>query len=229
MPPEDNLAASLESAMRELTTAFARPASVEDTLSRVTAMAVELVHNVDYADVMLIDGDEFRSIAPTATLVTELDRVQLRHQQGPCLEAAVADSMVRSADLRQDERWPQFCSAAVELGIHSVLSFQLYFHRRGFGALNVLSTRPNAFDMQAEVTLAMLATHAAITIIANDKETQFQSALASRDVIGQAKGIIMERYQIDASRAFSLLTKLSQESNTPLRVIAQRLVDSFHS
>jgi AmiR/NasT family two-component response regulator len=73
----------------------------------------------------------------------------------------------------------------------------------------------------------MMATHAAITLIAADKDTQFQSALASRDVIGQAKGIIMERYKLDAGRAFALLVKLSQDSNTPLRSVAQRLVDSL--
>jgi AmiR/NasT family two-component response regulator len=72
----------------------------------------------------------------------------------------------------------------------------------------------------------MLATHAAITLIAADKESQFRSALASRDVIGQAKGIVMERFKIDASRAFALITKISQDSNTRLRVIAQQLVDS---
>jgi AmiR/NasT family two-component response regulator len=73
----------------------------------------------------------------------------------------------------------------------------------------------------------MLATHAAITLIAADKETQFKSALASRDVIGQAKGIIMERYKLDAGRAFALLVKLSQDSNTPLRLLAQQVVDSL--
>ena len=82
-------------------------------------------------------------------------------------------------------------------------------------------------DVKSEAVLAMLATHAAIALIASDKENQFESALASRDVIGQAKGIVMERFKIDAQRAFALLANLSQDSNMPLRQIAQRMVDSI--
>jgi len=229
MPADHSLNEALESAMFELTTPFSRPIDVEHTLTRVTAAAVHLVDGVDYADVMLREDGEFRSIAPTATVVSDLDGVQMRHRQGPCLEAAQVDSVVRSPDLRREHRWPEFCAAAIELGVYSILSFQLYTHHRGCGsgALNLLSTRTNAFDVGAETTLAMMATHAAITLIAADKDTQFQSALASRDVIGQAKGIIMERYKLDAGRAFALLVKLSQDSNTPLRSVAQRLVDSL--
>jgi len=78
-------------------------------------------------------------------------------------------------------------------------------------------------------TLAMLATHAAITLIAAKKAVPFESALASRDVIGQAKGIIMERFRLDAVRAFALITKLSQDANIPVRIIAQQLVDSLEA
>jgi hypothetical protein len=178
---------------------------------------------------MLIDCGTFRSIGSTAPLVVDLDHTQMHHREGPCMEAAVADSVVRSEDLSRERRWPAFTAAATELGISSVLSFQLYTHHGGAGALNLLSRRSHAFDIKAETALAMLATHAAITLIAADKETQFQSALASRDVIGQAKGIIMERFTIDAGRAFALLSKLSQDSNLPLRDVAQRLVDSTHA
>ncbi len=213
--------------MRELTTPFSRPIDVEQTLTRVTAAAVDLVDGVDYADVMLREAGGFRSLAPTAPLVSDLDQVQMHHQQGPCLEAAQADSVVRSPDLRREQRWPEFVAAAIAAGVYSTLSFQLYTHHQGSGALNLLSTRAHAFDVRAETTLAMLATHAAITLIAADRDTQFRSALASRDIIGQAKGIIMERYKLDAGRAFALLTKLSQDSNTPLRLVAQRLVASL--
>jgi transcriptional regulator with GAF, ATPase, and Fis domain len=226
MSQDTPLDRALESAMQELTTAFAKPIDVEETLTHVTTAAVDLIDGVDYADVMLINEGQFSSVAPTASLVTDLDHAQMQHGQGPCLEAAVADSVVRSPDLRREERWPAFASAAVEVGVLSSLSFQLYTHRKGAGALNVLSKRPHAFDINTETALAMLATHAAITLIAADKESQFRSALASRDVIGQAKGIVMERFKIDASRAFALITKISQDSNTRLRVIAQQLVDS---
>lgn len=211
--------------MRDLAAAFSKPVDVEQTLTRITSAAVELIDGVDYADVMLVDNGEFRSLAPTAALVTDLDSAQMRHGQGPCLEAAVADSVVRSPDLHNEQRWPAFVGAAIELGVRSIVSFQLYTHRDGAGALNLLSTKTHAFDIHAETALAMLATHAAISLIAAEKETQFQSALASRDLIGQAKGVLMERFNLDAGRAFALLAKLSQDTNIPVRVVAERLVD----
>jgi transcriptional regulator with GAF, ATPase, and Fis domain len=227
MARDDRFHSLLESTLLELTSAFAENLDVETTLGHVTTAAVDLVEGVDYADVMLLDGGTFRSLAPTASLATDLDHVQMRLQQGPCLEAAVADSVVRCADLRQDQRWPEFAAAAVELGVHSILSFQLYTHRNGAGAMNILSKQRHAFDIKAETTLAMLATHAAVTLIAAEKEKQFESALASRDLIGQAKGIIMERFKLDAGRAFAMLTKLSQDANIPLRQIAEKLVKSL--
>jgi AmiR/NasT family two-component response regulator len=107
-----------------------------------------------------------------------------------------------------------------------MLSFQLYTHQSGGGALNLLGRKPREVDHAAEAVGAMLATHAAIALIAANKERQFKSALASRDLFGQAKGIIMNRYSVDAVRAFEMIIKLSQDSNTPARVIAQQIIDS---
>jgi ANTAR domain-containing protein len=115
----------------------------------------------------------------------------------------------------------EFGAAAVEAGVHSMLSFQLYAYDSGSaGALNLFSQRRVSFDLETEAIGAMLATHAAVAILAMNEHDQFQSALASRDTIGQAKGILMERFRIDAVKAFVMLTKLSQESNIPVREIA---------
>ena len=227
MREDGSLDEALESAMDELTTAYSEPIDVDQALTRITAAAVHLVDGADYADVMLIDKGEFRSVAPTDPLVADLDRVQMDHQRGPCLEATTDNPVVRSIDLGEDQRWPEFAASAARFGVHSVTSFQLFTHRHGSGALNILSKRSHAFDVNAEAALAILATHAAITLIAADRQTQFESALASRDVIGQAKGIVMERYKLDAGRAFATLVKLSQDTNTPVRLVAQRLVASI--
>jgi transcriptional regulator with GAF, ATPase, and Fis domain len=221
-----NINSAIRQAMVDLTAHFATKVDIRQTLADVTATAVQLIQGVDYADVMLIDEGHFQSIAPTDPLVTDVDKAQMRFQQGPCLQAAVADSVIRCTDLRRDERWPEFAAAAVELEIYSIMSFQLYTHRDGAGALNLLGRKPQEFDPNEEAIGAMLATHAAVALIAANKERQWESALATRDVIGQAKGMIMQRFDIDARQAFELLKKLSQDSNTPLRVIAQRLVDS---
>ncbi|OBB96480.1 GAF and ANTAR domain-containing protein [Mycobacterium sp. 852002-40037_SCH5390672] len=215
----------LSSTMRELTASFAEPNAVGDALGRLTTAAVELMAGVDYADVLLVEDGQYRSLEPTSPIMTQLDTAQCELQEGPCLEAASVDAVIRSPDIRNDPRWPRFGAAAAEAGVHRVLSYQLYTYSKGSGALNLFSRGTGTFDPEVETIGAMLATHAAALIISANREHQFQSALTSRDVIGQAKGIIMERFHVDAVRAFELLTRLSQDRNAPVRQIAQELVD----
>jgi transcriptional regulator with GAF, ATPase, and Fis domain len=200
--------------------------NLEATLASVTSAAVELIRGVDHADVLLVNTGRFESVAPTAPLVKEIDAIQERLREGPCLQAATADSVIRCTDLRDEIRWPRFAAAATKLGVYSMLSFQLYTRRGGAGALNLLGGAPRAFTPEAEAVGAMLATHAALALAAANTQEQFHSALASRDHIGQAKGIIMERFNVDAVRAFEMLKKLSQETNTPLRELAERVINS---
>jgi transcriptional regulator with GAF, ATPase, and Fis domain len=215
---------AIRSAMVELTRNFATGTDLEHTLGSVTGAAVELVEGVDYADVLLISEGRFRSVKPTSEVATQLDNVQEELRQGPCLQAALSEALIRCDDLREDPRWPQFAAQAVAAGVHSVLSFQLYTHESGAGALNLFGRVAAPFDGESEAIGAMLATHAAIALIAADRQHQFESALASRDLIGQAKGIIMERFNVDAVRAFELISRLSQNSNTQVRTIAEQIV-----
>ena len=175
--------------MTELTQQFAHPTEIGDTLQSVTASAVDLIDGVDCADVLLISGGHpFRSVAATSRLAIEMDDLQWRFRQGPCLDAAVGNPTVLCNDLREDLRWPRFAEAAVAAGIHCLLSFQLFTHNGRMGALNLFGLKPGAFTVEREAVGAMLATHAAIALIADDARLQFQSALASRDIIGQAQG-----------------------------------------
>jgi transcriptional regulator with GAF, ATPase, and Fis domain len=157
----------LRSAMADLAGNFTSGAiDVDDALANVTAAAVNLIPGIDYADILLIEEGQFQSVAPTAAIVKEIDAVQQRVQEGPCLEAAVADSVIRCPDLDNDLRWPQFAPAATGLGVHSMLSYQLYSYRGGVGALNLLGSAPQQFTFEAEGLGAMLATHAAVALIA---------------------------------------------------------------
>jgi ANTAR domain/GAF domain len=210
--------------MTELTRHAARETPIKDVLAAVTSAAVELVDGVHCADVLLITDGEFRSTAPTSQVAPAVDQAQHRAGQGPCLDAAGPDLIVRAADLVEERRWPRFCPEAVHAGVRSVLSFQLFTHGADRGALNLFGFQPCSFSQQAETVGAMLASHAAVALIAANKHRQFQSALANRDEIGQAKGMIMERFDVDALRAFELLRKLLQDSNTPLHQIARDIV-----
>jgi AmiR/NasT family two-component response regulator len=108
------------------------------------------------------------------------------------------------------------------------LSFELAVSPDTLTALNFYAERAGAFEEESVELGLIFATHTALAwrMLSNDK--QFRSALAMRDVIGQAKGIIMERFNVDAVEAFNLLTQLSQENNSNLADIAQRLVDVEH-
>jgi GAF domain-containing protein len=215
----------LRRTMAGLTEKAAGPTKIDAILQTVTNAAVELIAGVHCADVLLISGPElFRSLAPTSQLAIDVDGMQRRFREGPCLDAAVGNSVILCNDLGKDPRWPSFAKAAIAAGVHAMLSFQLFTQNGRMGALNLFGCAPDAFTLESKALGAMLATHVGNAFIAADKELQFKSALGSRDMIGQAKGMIMERFNVDAVQAFDLLTKLSQQSNTRVAELAADLV-----
>ena len=213
--------------MAELARRSAAPSTLKQILDGVTSAAVELIPGADLAGVLLVKkGGDFESHAETDSLVAELDRLQHDFGEGPCAEAALQETIVRSDDLRSESRWPQYAPAAIELGVLSGLSFKLYTADRTAGALNVFGHHADVWDTDAETTGAILAAHAATAILAQRQGEQLQSALLSRDRIGQAKGIIMQSYGVDDVRAFEMLRRISQETQTKLADIAQRVIDT---
>lgn len=198
---------------------------IDSILRSATATAVELIPGVDCADVLLISRPNlFESMAATSQLAVDVDDLQQLFREGPCLDAALGHSVIVCNDLSEDPRWPRFAKSAIAAGVHALLSFQLYTHNGRMGALNLFGLKPGVFTAEAEALGAMLATHVANALIASDKELQFQSALSSRDIIGQAKGIIMERFGVDSVRAFELLTRVSQNSNVRVADVAAEIV-----
>ena len=193
----------------------------------------------------MFDGLRFRhwqpSLRPDGVVVLTLDRagesvnalsrevldeLQMTFNEGPCMQAAVDDLIVRTDDFREEDRWPKYSAACVELGVLSGLSLKLYTSSRTAGALNLFAFKPQAFDSADETIGVILAAHAAAALLASRQGEQLESALSTRDRIGQAKGIIMERYGVDEVRAFEMLKQLSQDSNTKLTDIAQRVIDT---
>lgn len=213
--------------MAELARTFAGPRSVDDVLSDVTATAMELIPGTDTAGVLMIGkGGKFDSLAGVTDLPRQLDELQMSFNEGPCVQAALDEVIVRTDDFRTERRWPKYSPAVVKLGVLSGLSFKLYTADRTAGALNLFAFKPNAFDGEDETIGTVLAAHAAAAILASREGEELQSALTTRDRIGQAKGVIMERYGVDDVRAFEMLRRLSQDSNTRLVDIAQRVIET---
>jgi GAF domain-containing protein len=154
-----------------------------------------------------------------------LDKIQQRHREGPCLTAAWDEKTVYVADLETDDRFPLYRrDVLTESPIRSIMAFQMFIAGETMGALNVYSEQPNAFGPDARNIGLAFAAHSSVAWNAARRDEQFKRALASRDVIGQAKGMVMERYGVDAVQAFAVLRKLSQDSNVPLVQVAAELV-----
>jgi len=200
----------------------------DTVLEELTQSAASAMPGAQYAGITLASRNgKVRTAAATARYPVLLDDIQQRDEQGPCLSAAWEHDVIRIDDMLLEKRWPAYCSdAAKETPIRSVISFRLFVDHNNMGALNFYAEQPHAFDDEAAEMGWILATHTAVAWNMVRRDEQFRSALASRDIIGQAKGMIMERFKIDAVQAFELLKRLSQSSNTALAVVARQLVES---
>jgi GAF domain-containing protein len=196
---------------------------LDDVLHQICDAALLEIPAAVAAGVTMVESDRFVTAAATTEVVEDLDQVQYRTGDGPCVTATRDDSVVRSDDLSHETRWPQFTRAAMDRGFRALLSFQLFDQDDNNSALNVYSDVPRAWASDVEDVGTILAAHAALAIRAQRKEANLKIALSSRDVIGQAKGILMERFRLDADHAFQLLVAISQRSHRKLREIAEEL------
>lgn len=217
--PEEGLARDLSELAREMQ----NDQSMEALLDRIAAAAVREVAGAEHASISEIAGRNVHTRAGTDPLVERIDQAQYRLSEGPCLAALREQMTVRSDDLDDEQRWPRFAKAAVDEGVRSMLSVQLFVQGDNLGALNLYASEPKSFSDADESTAMMLAAHAAVAMKGARMESNFRVALESRDVIGQAKGILMERYKIDATEAFDLLVMASQRTHKKLRDVAYEL------
>jgi GAF domain-containing protein len=180
------------------------------------------VPGADYAGIMLVKAKrKIESVARTDSLVVDSDKAQEETGEGPCLSVIWRRATFKIDDMESETRWPRFSQRAVALGVRSMLSFQLFVENDNLGALNLLSRSTFAFDAESEHVGLLFAAHAAIALRGAQQATQLEEILGTRDLIGQAKGILMERHHIDANEAFEMLIRASQNSNIKLAEVAR--------
>ena len=197
---------------------------VEATLATIVQSAVRLIPGVEEGSISIVFGrSHVSSRVPSGDLPDQIDQLQTTLGEGPCLDAAYEQQTVRVSDLRHEQRWPRFTRGAYDLGARAMLAIQLFVEHDNLGALNLYSRQPNAFDDESEHIGLIFASHAAVALADAQEHEHLHLALSSRDLIGQAKGILMERYDLDASQAFAVLTRYSQESNRKLRDICAEI------
>ncbi len=223
----------------ELTATFSETArllfsagSVNSTLEQIVAVAVETIEGCDFAGLFLVHGDKVVTAVATDPVVEAIDLLQHQSGEGPCLDAIAQGVMVYGDDLSTDPRWPNFGPRAGESGIRSALALPLTANG-ALGAVNLYAAYSSAFgvvDRAKGVILSSLASAAlAAAHLYEDEERRIDnlhSALSSREIIGQAQGILMERERIAADQAFDILRRASQYLNIKLREVAQTLVDT---
>jgi GAF domain-containing protein len=210
---------------------LARALHVEDarlqpTLDAITAHAAAAHPAAKDAGLILLIAGKLIPQATTGRAPQLLDIRQQETGQGPCIEAAREQTLICLNDLRQDPRWPEFSAEAQAYGVSSMLCAPLWITERALGALTLYAAQPAAFSAHDERIIELFATLAALALAEAQRTDHLKTALANRDVIGQAKGIIMERYKIKPDAAFSTLARVSQDRNIKLHEVARQVVET---
>ena len=199
-----------------------------ETLDAVVRATRETVPGFDQIGISTVDKTgKIETQAATGDLVWELDSLQYGLDDGPCVSSIRGESdVVVAADIRHDQRWPGYVPQAVEHGVRSQLALRLHNDKETLGGLNLYSTESDEVSEDAVHVARLFATHAAIALGRSRHEHQLNDAISTRKVIGQAIGIVMERYNISEDRAFHFLARASSTSNVKLRDVAQEIVDA---
>lgn len=223
---DGGVVAALSTAAQQL--GSSRGSTEAETLSLIVAGAVDVVPGVEHAGVSLLRADgSITSEATSSAAVDAVDQLQATYREGPCVTALWDEHTVLVANLDTESwRWPRFAPEAASQGVASMLSFQLYARQDSLGALNLYSSRRESFTADSQTLGGVFAAHAAMALGEAQHVAQLHQALTSRDVIGQAKGILMERFGLDAKDAFSMLVESSQKANMKLVAVAQWLTGS---
>jgi GAF domain-containing protein len=208
---------------------------MDSLLQTVAELAKTVMPGNPETSVSVLIRDRPTTAASTGPLATDLDERQYGAGHGPCLHAARTGELTEIPDTRADDRWPDYTPRAVEHGNLSSLSVPLPIDEKEqvTGALNIYARRPDAFDEASRSVASRFAPYAAVAAgnlwlyqRARDMGDNLQTALESRAVIDQAKGILMERHKITADQAFGVLARVSQEMNRKLLDVARELTDT---
>lgn len=212
--------------MADAARALQDQADPQRTLETAVAVALENVRGCDGVGISLVRRRRrIETPAHSHAYVALCDALQNELAEGPCLDAIFEEQVVHSADLCEDDRWPQWGPrVAAEADVRSMMCLRLYTHSDTVGAINLYARHPRAFDVQDRDDGQAVAAHVAVAVVAAQKVEQLVTGLDARTIIGQAIGIVMERYDLDGDRAFEVLARLSSHANRKLRDVAEEVV-----
>jgi hypothetical protein len=233
--PYGELASSFAGIARTL---FSAP-TVLATLQQIVDFAFVTVEGSDVTCISLRTEDGVFTPAYSASLAFDIDQLQYAAHEGPCLDAISKEPTVYAEDLTDDPRWPVFGPQAAALGMRSLLSCRLSSNGTS-GALNLYAALPRAYGAIDRTKALIFAAHAGIALGAAEAREDAAlsldielhriddliAALATRETIGQAEGILIERERITSGQAFDVLRRASQNLNVKLREVATYVVET---
>ena len=204
---------------------------VEDAIREI----VETTHTmfaVDGAGLMLCDSSQhLRAVAASDDRFAHLEDLQVRHHEGPCIEAFDTKELVGATDLERENRWPLFSEAAIRREVRAVLASPLPYNQGAVGVVAVLSERSRPWSPANELALLAFTDLAALliaSIIQGEEQSelagQLQGALNSRQVIEQAKGILMGTQGLSARAAYEQLRSRARAERRKLALVCAEVV-----
>lgn len=224
--PSYDLADALRQAAQYINTRRELPEVLHDI---VVTTRQALVPDVDHVGISVAHtGGRIQTLAATDDFVLQLDKLQYDLEEGPCLDAIRQSSVVIVNHAQRDDRWPRFMQEATARGLRSQMGIRLFDDQQTLGALNLYSTTADVLDADLLYVAELFASHAALALGRAKVESNMSAGMESRQRIGQAVGIIMERFELDEARAFSYLARVSQECNIKLRDIAEEVVTTVN-
>jgi GAF domain-containing protein len=215
----------IAAALGDLAVDMAVRSDPDALLESVVAAAITLLPGISWAGIAVVRHRTIASKAPTDDVARMLADLQADVGEGPIFSALDERQTIAVADLDAETRWPRFTPTAVGMGVRSVVAFRLFLTDEALGVLSLYGPQPDAFTDDTVAVGEIFAQHAAVAMAGAAEAEQMQRAIASRDVIGQAKGILMQRDHLTGLQAFAKLTRVSQETNVKLVEVARFLVD----
>ena len=199
---------------------------VQGALEKIVHLAVDTLEACEFAGISFVEKRKITSPAASNDIPKKIDEIQSELGEGPCIDAIKEHELFQTADLRNEKRWPRFSTRVhEEMGVSSIVSFRLFVEEDTMGALNLYATALDAFD-ESDVALgSVFAVHASVAMSAARRQDSLEQKAETRDVIGQAKGILMARSGVSDDQAFDMLKAASQRMNVKLRDIAEGIAE----
>jgi ANTAR domain/GAF domain len=227
MPEEAQPSQPLIEAFQEMAAHVHASEDHEDTFRRITATAINTITGCDAASISTIEAGKPVTHGSTGELATRGDLVQYAENEGPCLDAAMRERWIYIPDMAKAGKWPQSSRRLVdELGVGSMLSCRLALDaapNQTLGGINLYSRARHGFTDGDQMLALLLSSLGAVVVDASRQQSHLRAAIESRQLIGEAIGILRAQSGVSSEEAFQILSKASQRMNVKLRDVAKQI------